>query len=270
MSYKNEKVSIIIPTYKRPFFLKRIIENLNEQTYKNLEIIIVDDNKKDSTEKKETSNEIQKIIEIYKNLEIKYISNYDNKGANYSRNVGVKNAQGKFISFLDDDDEYLSNRIEIMMKKINEKDFDMVCCDWEKVIFKRKSLKKLNVKDQIKDFEVSFEQILTNNIIGGASLVLMKKEVFNSIHGFDINLVSCQDWDLYIRIIKSGYRVLKLKDKLVRYNIHLGERISTNRNKVIKGHLYIKNKYYEDRKQISNIKKILFNLKLLKQYLKFI
>lgn len=269
MKDQSEKVSIIIPTYKRPFFLKKVIENLNNQTYKNLEIIIVDDNKKDSLEKKQTYDEVKKIIENYNHLKIKYISNLDNQGANYSRNIGIKNADGKFISFLDDDDEYINTRIEIMLKKIRNSDYDMICCSWKKILFKGNEIKKISEKNISDDYNVLLDDILTNNIIGGASLILVKREVFETLGGFDINLVSCQDWDLFIRMVKSKYKILKIKDKLVKYNMHLEERISTNREKVIKGHLSIKKKYQSDRKNMIFKNKILFELKIIKHYIKY-
>ena len=99
-------VTVIITTYKRPDKIERAIDSVINQTYPNIELIVVDDNIKDTQERKET----EKIVERYSN--IRYIKNEKNLGGALSRNVGIKEANGEFISFLDDDDKYKPTKIE--------------------------------------------------------------------------------------------------------------------------------------------------------------
>ena len=86
----NEKISVIIPTYKRHDLLERAIKSVLNQTYKNLEIIVVDDNKKDSIERKET----EKIMKKYP--DIIYIQNKENMGGGLTRNIGINCATSKY------------------------------------------------------------------------------------------------------------------------------------------------------------------------------
>lgn len=245
--------------------LKEVLESINNQTYKKIEVLIIDDNFKKSEEKKATEKEVIRLKKKYDNLEIIYIQHTDNQGANFARNTGIVNSRGKYITFLDDDDLYLKNRLEVMLKKLKKNDVDMVCCSCKWILKETNEIKK--------DLSITFDKIiekqdiLTNNVIGGTSLILVKKEVMNKIGKFDITLSSCQDWDLYIRIALSNYKILKIKEQLVNYYLHTGERISTNKRKVIEGHLRIKEKYKKERKELSIKSRILFNLKILKQYL---
>lgn len=103
----NELISIIITTYARPATLKRAIDSVLCQTYKNLEIIVVDDNKD-----KGIQNEVKGIISSYNDPRIKLVCNVKNLGGALSRNEGILVANGKYIAFLDDDDEYLPEKVE--------------------------------------------------------------------------------------------------------------------------------------------------------------
>lgn len=263
---KKELVSVIIPTFKRDYMLNNVLKSIDNQTHKELEILIIDDNFKDSQEREKTEKEVLKLKEKYYNLDINYIKHEDNMGANSARNTGIDYSKGKYITFLDDDDLFVENRIEIMIEKLKENNADMVCCSCRWI--QKETDEILRDISIASDKIVQIEDILTNNIIGGTSLILLKKEVLVKIGKFDTKLSSCQDWDLYIRIALAGYKILKIKNKLVNYYIHKGERISNNREKVLQGHLKIKNKYKIDRQNLSLKRKILFSLKILKQYLK--
>src|SRR5690606_27033547 len=116
LEQSNPLVTVYIPTYNRVELLKRAVESVRQQTYKNLEIIIVDDCSEDSTH--EYLAEISK-----KDSRIKYFIKEKNSGACISRNLAIENAKGEFITGLDDDDYFLENRIEIFLKnkkKLNE------------------------------------------------------------------------------------------------------------------------------------------------------
>lgn len=102
----EDLISIVITTYKRSDKIEEAIKSAMSQTYRNIEIIVVDDNAKAQDER----NKTEKIVEKYKS--VIYIQNKENLGGALSRNVGIKNAKGKFIAFLDDDDKYTKDKIE--------------------------------------------------------------------------------------------------------------------------------------------------------------
>ncbi|MGV3073731.1 glycosyltransferase family 2 protein [Clostridium baratii] len=104
----NIKVSVIVATYRRDESLKRALESLIKQNYDNIEIIVVDDNAEVYWNSK-----VKKIVEeINRIYPIKYIVNKINNGSAKTRNIGINNATGQYITFLDDDDIYLENKVK--------------------------------------------------------------------------------------------------------------------------------------------------------------
>lgn len=107
---KSPKVSIIVATYRRKETLKRALHSLIIQTYSNIELIVVDDNADANW-----NAEVEKIVNsvrLSNGCEIIYIKNKDNKGSAETRNIGIKQAAGEYVTFLDDDDIYLSNKVK--------------------------------------------------------------------------------------------------------------------------------------------------------------
>ena len=124
---QNESlVSVICPVYNtNPVFLRDCITSVLEQTYRSFELIIVDDN----SQKKETLEVLNSYARSVQNDKIKVIHNQDNKGISESRNIGIDNSQGKFITFIDHDDMYERKFLEIMVKAVEEQNCDYVCCE---------------------------------------------------------------------------------------------------------------------------------------------
>ena len=112
----NELVSAVIITYKRkPEIVKRALESVLSQTYRPLEIIVVDDSPCDY----ELRSQVRETVESF-NEEICYIQHEKNCGACVARNTGLKRAHGKYIAFLDDDDEWVSDKIEKQIAAFND------------------------------------------------------------------------------------------------------------------------------------------------------
>ena len=123
--YYNIKISVIIPTYNRETLIVDSINSVLNQTYKNIEVIIVDDGSVDNTQQ-----EIDKI----KDNRIKYIKLEKNYGAPNARNIGIKNAVGQLISFQDSDDILYPNKLEKQFHNIINKKSNLDFCKI-KVIF---------------------------------------------------------------------------------------------------------------------------------------
>ena len=123
----NSLVSIVVATYKRDLSLRKALESLINQTYKNIEIIVVDDNSNEEWNKK-----VKEIIDDFINKSnIIYIKNEKNKGSAQTRNIGIEKANGEYITFLDDDDIYLPNKILNQLNKMKEYDADFSVTDLE-------------------------------------------------------------------------------------------------------------------------------------------
>lgn len=262
----NELVSVIIPTYKREYQLKRAIDSVINQTYKNLEIIIIDDNIENSIEREKT----KKIVQFYSDYaNIKYFLNEKNIGGALTRNRGIEEARGEYIAFLDDDDEYYSTKIEEQMElfmKDENGDLALVYCYTES--FNENNQKIAEYKY---DFTGSclFESMKT--CIAATSQWLCKKQCLIEIGKFN-DVPSKQDSTLIIKLLSHGYTVNRVPKILVKYNEHSKERISSGGPKNIKGELmlrkFCRERYLNiDKNQIDEIESE-FSYRLSKLYIK--
>lgn len=223
-------ISVIIPTYKRPYeILLRAIKSALNQSYSNIELIIVNDSPQDDPNKNEIARKISKI----KDSRVRYIQHNCNLGACKARNTGIHNSTGRYIAFLDDDDEWLANKLELQLEKFQDEQIGLVYCDSYTITVKdgtiiNKTLRANRVSGWV------YDKLILENFIGSTSFVMIKKEVLNSSGLFNINLDSAQDYELWLRISKI-YKVDFVDVPLVNYYVHDGERISSNVDKKIQG-----------------------------------
>lgn len=207
---KVEPVSCIIPTRNRHGLLQRALESVASQTYRALEIIIVDDASEDETERLATDY-------ANKDRRIKYFRNAKALGAGGSRNIGILRATGKYISFLDDDDLWMPEKIERQVQAM--KHFDAVLCA---------SVLQRNGRGWGR-FDKPIVQpgdLRKGNLLGGNSILMAEISVTKE-NLFDQTLPSGQDWDLLIRI-SGKYKVGYLPERLVIYNNGKHERITND------------------------------------------
>ena len=212
-------VSVIIATYKRPKYLIRAINSVLNQTYKNIEIIVIDDNNENDEFRKLTENVLKKLIDENK---IIYIKHKYNKGCPASRNTGIKNAKGEFISFLDDDDEYLPTKTDLQLKIFQNKK-DEIGLVYGAYIRKDLNLNKESLIEPKFKGNVNF--VLGLNKIGSPSIVMCKKSAIIKIGGFDETLPYKEDIDFFFRL-SEYYNFDYTREVVVKYYIHSNERLS--------------------------------------------
>jgi len=203
-------VSVIIPTHNRASLLRRAITSVLEQTYNNLEVIIVDDASNDET---------RKIISNIQDERIQYIRHKTNKGGSAARNSGIRAATGEYIAFLDDDDEWEPKKTEEQMKVLQK--YDAVLCTSDEStsgMAKHESRKTINQEDLRRGHFTA----------GGTGVLMTRAHVLKEIM-FDESLPRYQDWDVFIRISQK-YTIGYLNKPYVRYNEGPHNRIS---NKII-------------------------------------
>ena len=237
----NELVTVIITTYKRPYkMLYRAIESVLNQSYKKIELIIVDD----SPSEYEERENIKKNINFIEDDRIKYIQHEANRGGCAARNTGIKNSNGKLIAFLDDDDEWIEYKLEKQIKYMFQNNVDLVYCAWQDYIDKDN---KKNIKGKVHTQlfkENNIYNLLKCNYIGSTSFVLTKRNCFVKCGMFNEKLRSCQDWEMWLRISKY-FKIGCVNEVLVKYHIHSSERITSNAKNRIQGHEFILKEYYE-------------------------
>lgn len=234
----NDKVSVIIPTYNRSELLKKAIESLENQSHQNFEIIIIDDCSTDDTAEVVRGMDDERII---------YLRHDTNKGGSEARNTGIKQATGSFIGFLDSDDQWLPDKLERQLKQFEgQPDVGVVYTGVQVVDEHNQPTRKIvpAYKGEI------LPKLFESNCIDTTSSVLVKREVLDQVQGFDASLPSCQDWDLYIRLAQVT-KFDFVKESLVLFYHHSGERITTNKKSVLTGHMSIFEKYKELAKKQS-------------------
>ncbi len=203
-------ISVVVPTFKRPKNLKRLLESIFSQSEKPNEVIIIDD----CSNMKEEYNQV---ISNLPNSEINVFIyfNEKNMGAPYSRNYGILKAQGDWIALVDDDDIWLKDKIKYQ-KNIIENSFinyDFITCS--SYIEKTNESKKIS---RIPEFFLTNPKkyILQSNYIMSPT-VLIKKLALVNTGLFDEELPSCQDWDMWVRIILNGYKIAIINKPLTIY-----------------------------------------------------
>lgn len=222
MENKN-LVTAIITTHNRPELCKEAIRSVFDQTYKNIECIVVDDA---SNEK--SSNSLQKYIsDYYPDTQYIYISSKESKGGNHARNIGVNMSKGAFIAFLDDDDEWLPTKIEEQIALIESNpSIGFVYCGriYETNFDKDSRLEEDIQNNKYRDGNLKKEILI--HILTVTSTILVKKELITEAGLFDEELHSWQEYDLCIRILQQT------QCGLVRKNLVLYRIISTDKNRV--------------------------------------
>lgn len=249
------KVSIIVPTYKRSDYLIRSIESILNQSHKNIEIIVIDDNSEGSEFRKKTKLK----LDMYRNdKRVKYIKNIKNVGGSISRNNGIYKSTGEYITFLDDDDIYLVDKISKQLEFMINNNLE-VCFTDLRIHNTNNKLIDYRKFDNISSFENS--ELLKYHItrqITGTPTFMYKAEVIKKIGGFpDVKMG--QEFFLMLRTIEENYRIGYLREADVIAYAHDGEKISKGPNKIIW------------QKKIYNMKKKYFHMlnNKEKRYLKF-
>jgi len=201
-------ISVIIPVYNRPLFLRRAVDSVFAQTYKNFELIIIDDGSTDAT-----INVIQK----YSSSKIKTIRQ-KHQGVSSARNKGIQISQGDFIGFLDSDDIWHPNKLEKQISFFKNHPASQICQTDE--IWVRKG-KRVNPKVKHKKQTGLFFKEALNLCLVTTSSILCRKELFENVEPFDKALPACEDYDLYLRILAQDIEIPLIAEALLtRYGGH--------------------------------------------------
>ena len=195
-------VSVIIPVYNRSAYLPTAVKSVLNQTYKNFELIIVDDCSDDET--------YFSIMPFLKDSRLTYYFLKKNHGVSYARNFGIKKSKGELIAFLDSDDYWLPQKLEKQIKFLIERKLSI--CQTEEIWIRRGKFVNPKKKHKKIDGDI-FEKSLELCIVS-PSAVLIKKEVFDKIGYFDEHMPACEDYDLWLRI-SLHYKVGLLSEKLI-------------------------------------------------------
>lgn len=204
--------SIIIPTYNRAAMLRRCLDSLCHQTYTNFEVLVCDDGSTDDS---------SIVVEAFNNLlDIKYLWEENWGGPARPRNRGISTAAGNWICFLDSDDWYYPNKLEEIVKHVQN--YDIIYHDLDMYRANNKKYRKMKGRQLKGDI---FKNLLLNGSIPNSS-VCIKTELLRKINGFceDKELIAVEDSDCFLRLSEITSKFKYLPQSLGAY--YVGENIS--------------------------------------------
>ena len=213
-------ISVVIPAYNAGQFLDKTLESVLSQTYENWECIIVNDGSTDNTESiaKKWCEKDARFCYFYK----------ENSGVSDTRNLGIKEARGEYIAFLDADDLYMPNFLKVCLENLVEKDVDLVA---------PKMLEFWNVQNGViededkKDYLYSGKEgialFLHSNRLTMA--LLCKKSVMDEVGGFTWHK-KAEDLHCWLKVLFAGYKIYRIDETLLLYRLVENSMSSTDRN----------------------------------------
>ncbi|MFN0140822.1 MAG: glycosyltransferase family 2 protein [Pyrinomonadaceae bacterium] len=236
-------VSVIIPNYNYANYVCEAINSALDQTYENLEIIVVDDGSADNS------------AEIFKGYGDKITTIFQqNAGVSAARNNGVKHSSGEYVAFLDADDFWLPQKIE---KQVNlfesEKDLGLVHVGVEEIDANGNMLRTRldGMSGAVSREFLLFERSV---VLGGGSGFALPRRIFDEVGGFDLDLQTSADWDLFFRVSRA-YNIGFVPDVLLKYRIH-GSNMHGNIKRMEREMLYGFEKAFADKSaDIQRIKR---------------
>lgn len=197
-----ELVSIITPAYNAEMYIKFTIESVLHQDYENWEMVIVDDSSKDNT---------KLIVDEFMRLDsrIKLISLSENKGVAYARNIGLKEAKGKYVAFLDSDDLWYPYKLSTQIDFMKKNGYVFTFSSYE--IIDSDGKKKLGVVNAPQ--KVDYNRLLKGNPIGCLTVVLDREKIGN----IAMPNIKHEDYATWLEITKRGFVAYGISEPLALY-----------------------------------------------------
>ena len=215
-------VSVVIPTYNRPDYLTRILKSIERQTKKVDEIIIVNDCS-------DNKDEYKQVIDSFTKLNIIYIFNENNCGAPRCRNIGIQTANYEYLALTDDDDEWEEKKIEKQFAAFENDKAIKLLYTWGKAVDDEGNC-LYTFRGEGEGYDL--KSLLKADYIPSSS-VMVRTNTIKQVGGFDPTFPSCQDWDMWVRIIAQGNKYGVIKEELLIYHKHSGESIGKSKKAYI-------------------------------------
>jgi glycosyltransferase involved in cell wall biosynthesis len=231
--FYQEKVSVIIPTYNRAEFLRSAIVSALNQTFKNIEIIVADDKSTDNT---------KEVVESFKDRRIKHITNKINMGPSATRNSAILASKGEYIAFLDDDDEWVPEKLQKQIELLDKSSPDICGVYSDRLIIDRSSNKIVSEGLQTKKVRGNLlSQLVMCNQINTCT-VLLKRRCLDKVGLFDETISYMEDRDLWIRL-SLNWDFEYINEPLTRTYLHKQGHLSARLKEQTEGRKKLLTKY---------------------------
>ena len=255
-------VSVIMPAYNHELYVEEALQSVINQTYKNIEFIIINDGSTDRT-----SEVIEKFIKIHQNENIQFV-NKNNEGVCKTMNMGLAMATGDYIAFLASDDKWIENKIEAQIAFMeNNKNIGLVCSDAYFTKFNiDTTIKWSNYKEGMDQYfkkgiqNCNMHEVLLARPLLCAVTVMLRCEIFNEVEYFDEQLPG-EDTDMWLRVARK-YPIGYIDQPLVYYRMH-STNFSNSMPALISGLFLIMRKHFrEEPLRHAPLKKIKISIAL--------
>lgn len=199
------QVSVVVPAYESEDTLSRAIDSVLSQTLDDIEIIVVDDG---------STDDIESLVTGYDDPRVRFASHATNRGGSQARNTGVELAEGDYVAFLDDDDEFRPEKLEKQVEVLKSRSDDWVAVHCNRT-FERSlqsrigyhlarltGARKANPRKE--GGTELIKEVLLGNLSTGSSTLLVDAPTVKAMGGFDSDFPRHQDWEFLIRVLKHG------------------------------------------------------------------
>lgn len=199
-------ISVIIPVYNGEKTIRETIESVLNQTWTDFEVLVINDGSKDST---------LNIVSSIKDSRLR-VFNYTSAGVSVSRNRGIAQAAGEYISFIDADDLWTPDKLEAQLKALQANHSAAVAYSWVNYIDERgefiRSGQHRNMNGDL------YEEFLLYNLLESGSNPLIPKQALTEVGGFDQELTHAEDWDMWLRLA-ARYHFVVVPSPQILYRI---------------------------------------------------
>ena len=196
-------ISVIVPLYNAEHTILKTVASVQQQSFSDFELILIDDGSTDRTLEQ---------LNTVKDPRVKTFA-YKNGGVSVARNRGIAHATGDFIAFLDHDDLWTPDKLELQLTALQQNPSAGVAYSWT-----------CNMSEEGDFFEAGhspsftgnvFAELLRSNFIANGSNILIRRQALESVEGFDPSLAYCADWDFYLRLASHWHFVVVPKPQIL-------------------------------------------------------
>jgi glycosyltransferase involved in cell wall biosynthesis len=197
--------SVIMPTWNRGLDVRKAVDSVLQQTYEDFELIIVDDG---------SDVPAAEALREVRDERVRCVRLDRNRGVAAARNEGIRQAKGEYLAFLDDDDEYLPQKLAVI-RDTTAGGYDVVYHRM-RIHFVEEGFSYINSPYGYS----TFRQLLLKNLLGSPSMVVLRRSACTAVGGFDEILPALEDYELWLRMAKAGFRFKYVDRVLTNYYRH--------------------------------------------------
>jgi glycosyltransferase involved in cell wall biosynthesis len=234
-------ISVIIPVYNGQKTIQETIESVLNQNFVDFELLIIDDGCQDGT---------LAIVNSINDSRIKIFS-YQNAGVSVSRNRGIDQAQGEFISFLDADDLWTKDKLEAQLKALQKNPQAALAYSWTNWI--DESGQFLRPGGHITVNGMAYNKLLVRDFIESGSNPLIRKQALDKVGSFDSSITHGEDWEMWLRIA-SCYEFVAVPSAQILYRVY-PESVSFDIRRMAEGSLQVIERIFAEKPELAYLKR---------------